>query len=252
MAAYRKAVGTWWMWILIMFSGIGVGIAIAAQFPKDSNAWVIAWVAAPVAIAMGICAWLDHRIAKNRAAQFAKDVESEGYRFDLNPPAEDKAAVWQLFSYLETWVPLRAGSGGIQWMGQRTGLDAWLFEHEAVTGSGKHTQVHTHTAWLGKFEGEGGVSLHRGRNSLWSGHESEVGDPAFDKKWLVKGNGELARKLLSAEVRELLSDSPGAEQWHVGAGWIACLINGPVASRDAAVFVRRCDRIADAMRRALR
>jgi hypothetical protein len=80
-----------------------------------------------------------------------------------------------------------------------------------------------------------------------------TGDAAFDAKYVVKGDADFARKLLSPEQRERLLrlQEAGGYVWVVSGGLVE--LGGPLPSDSAGLkrFLEQCDSILDSMAGAI-
>lgn len=249
---YRRSSQHSLLWVVIVFLGIGCGIAASWTLPKDVQWWRAGIVMiTPMFAAIALCGYLTVRIKRRRVRGIQDDVERNGFIMDPKPDAERKKAVLAPVSDLQRRLGLRNGSEGIGWVALRTREPSsmCIFEHSYITGSGKTTQEHLHTvvAWLMPKVTKG-VSAYRPRwlqrRALSRGKTLvQLGDRAFDERWVILGDEAGAKEFFTEGMRMMLAESPKGESWHTGTGWIACAFDGALDAHNLSIFRARCEEI---------
>ena len=242
---YRRARGNAWVWLLFIFAAMGAMIPIAIYTPESVGGWMLLYMTLPMIVGMGAAAYIDHRLTKGRRMRMGDFFQSLGLHFVFDPPQEAKAAFFEPIQHLESNAGMQGGGTNLKWIayGAIQGRQALIFEHEFVTGSGKHTQVHYRTGvcWVSNM---GWLTLIRpfvgeGRALERSHPEIRVDDERFDKNWIIWGEEAVAHAFLTQEVRGRLADSPRGEMWCIGGGWACCICKHALDEHNLPKFIQR-------------
>jgi hypothetical protein len=246
---YKRSKGYAWIWILAIFIGIVVGIGAASQAQESWGMWILALASAPILAGVIIAAIIDNRLTKGRQRRIGAFLESLGLTFVLHPEPDVKQAFFGQVQQLEHNAGLHHGGANLQWIayGAIQGRQALIFEHEFLTGSGEHVQIHVHTAvcWVGN---QPWLTLIRprvgeGRRLERSHPELHVANEVFDKNWIIWGE-DAGLGLITDALMSRLSDSPRGEMWCFGGGWACCLYKHLLNEKNLANFIQRSGNVA--------
>jgi hypothetical protein len=264
-SAYGKATRHTALWVLIILGGVLVMSVLFATLSRNGWAdrlggWMLLVGVLPIAVSVAFALLITNRLNRSRIAGLVRPLELAGFAVTPSPTPEEKTHFGAPLEELMTALGFRYGVPGVQWYAIEPKITpaALLFEHEYVTGSGKSTQVHSHTvlAWPAAHPA---LRLHSlgtspafglGRFSWWLRRvykDREVTDPAFAdlrKRWTMFGSAETGKQFLTEHVRSILQQSPAGEQWYVGAGWVVCCFRGTLDSENIESFLKHARAIA--------
>jgi hypothetical protein len=256
--AYRKAsVWTgWWLAICLLGAAAQIGVLLylsTSGLMTRMGAWAFVPGTLPLLIAFAIGWWVLARFNRRRVALLAQRLDPLGLSVNQQPDAAAKnefaAPLLHLFPTLE----LRHGAAALRWLGlqARSAVKLRLFEHEFVTGSGKFTQVHTHTvvAWPAGHADVGDSGLPEAKWFLIGSYpwlirrarsKGSLRDEAFaslPSQWVLHGDVATGVRFLTPQVRRELERAPQGEEWCIGAGWVCCSFRGTLDAENAAKFL---------------
>lgn len=226
---YKGGTGSGCLWVFVVLLGVAgqiLTIYLLYPYQKQLQAWILAIAAAPMLLAIITAFVLDGKMRRKRFASIARALEPFGLDTVADPSDAIKAQVTPHLEGMQRVFDLRNGVAGIQWMAYNPQM--LMFEHQHVTGSGKHTVTHTYTiiAWAKPEQVTHWMVAIRPRlgetrmSNRQFGEDVILGDDAFDNKWLVYGSPDTAQEFLSLEVRPTLMSSPKGERWYIDNGWI--------------------------------
>jgi hypothetical protein len=250
-APYRKASRYALLWIVVIFAGIGVSILIASQVDGEKlGAWMMLVFAAPIILSMVGAAVINHRLDKRRLEGLRQLFEQRGITMDSNPDPAQRNQFYQPISFLSEWMGLQSGAANIQWLAASKQFG--VFEHMFHTGSGKHVQEHLETVVVvpSPYRTEGGLVARRAGFSIkraWRNTESkfEIGDPEFDKDWVLLGNPIIAEWFLIPKVREILANAPRGEAWVLANNYLCLSFDGVLQPGAMEAVLDRTKRVAE-------
>ncbi len=216
--------------------------------------WMLLVGIGPIAGAVLAALFVTTRLNRARVGGLARPLELAGFSMTPQPTTEEKAAFGAPLEAVMVALAFRYGSAGIQWFAVETrgSPPACLFEHEFVTGSGKSTQVHTHTVLVWPAQHPHlrmrDLATRRafglGRFS-WlvrrTYQDRELKDQAFAAlraRWVAFGSADTGKAFLLPPVPEHLKRAPAGEQWYVGEGVIACCFRGVLDGENISRFVQ--------------
>lgn len=254
-APYRKAgAGETWVWLIIVLLGIACQIGTMLflhPYQDQLQAWILVIAIAPFIIAVIVAVVITSRMRRRRIAGIQAALSQRGLEVDINPSANVRALVEPHLNSLTWGLDLRTGSGGLQWIAYSP--EMLIFEHEFITGSGKHTQVHhktvvalakvdEHRPWMIAINRRfGEARLYKSR----FGEDIEIGEPIFDKRWLLFGSEGAVNTFMSLDVRMNLADSPKGEGWYIDANWVVTFFPFRMDGENVAKFIERAQAIID-------
>jgi hypothetical protein len=220
-------------------------VPIAMNVPDSVGGWMLVFLTLPMIAGIITAAVIDNRLTKSRRLRVGAFLNELGLHFLHDPSPEERSAFFEPIQHLERNAGLQGGAANLKWIsyGPIGGRTALIFEHEFVTGSGKHTQVHTRTAvcWVSNL---GWLTLIRpffgeGRALERSHPEIRVADEAFDKDWIIWGEASMADTFITQHVRDLLSNAPRGEMWCIGGGWSCCIYKNALDENNLPKFIQR-------------
>ena len=251
---YRAASRFLLLWMVIVLGGIAcsIGLVFAIHGPnRQGSPWVlfgviIAGTLGSVIVGVVTIRSLERRRWNHAAAQLA----AEGWTMAWDLDDARRSAAFAPVAHLESWLGLQKAAAGIRWAALRQGGAALMFEHEYTTGSGKSTQIHTHTvlawrvpAWWPMLR------LTRvGRFEHWqikraAGEDVALGDADFDKAGRIDGDAAFARRIATPNLRDALQRARVGEGWVLGGGWAVMCYRGPLDGPNTLRFIQRCLRV---------
>ncbi len=162
---------------------------------------------------------------KKRKAAIDALFAELGFTLVRKPDIAASEAIWEPFSYFKH---LKYGAKKVKWFatGKIDGRDVTVIEHLYTVSTGQSTATIMHVCvacpcpmhWP-MVELRGEHVFDRLAHALGSS-ELKLESEAFNRRWLISAQDEdHAIMLLTPEVQELLSDSPGGESWAIGRGW---------------------------------
>lgn len=219
----------WVFWFAMIFLGIAgqiLTIYLLHPYEKQLQAWILLLAVLPLLVMIIIAVVISGRMRLRRLDEIAITLKEYGLETVADPPESIRNYVVPHLEGMQRVYDLRNGVGGIQWMAYNPHL--LVFEHQHVTGSGKHSVTHTYTIiafampdqvtnWLVAIRPRLGETRLSNRQF---GEDVILGDDEFDDKWLVYGSPDTAHRFLDAEVRPTLLSAPKGERWYVDNGWI--------------------------------
>lgn len=244
-AAYKKASRHGLLWFLIIIGGLALSLTIASQIASESlGAWMLLIFTVPIVISIIVAAVISNRLDKKRLNELGALFERKGIRMITDPTPEEKTNFYHPVSFLTEWMGLQAGAANIQWIAANN--EVGIFEHVFFTGSGKHTQEHLETVIIAPspYRTEGGMTARRAGYSMkraWRKSDSkfEIGDPEFDKDWVLAGNPEIGYWFLIKQVREILTDAPMGESWVAGNNYVCLSFDGVLEAKNMEIALDR-------------
>lgn len=251
-APYRKG-GTaeTWVWVIIVFLGIACQLGamfVLHPYQDQLQAWILVIAIAPFVLAVIIALIIMARMKRKRIAGIKAALESKGLAVDTEPTDSIRAMLEPHMTSLNFGLDLRNGSAGLQWIAYSP--EVLIFEHEFTTGSGRYTQVHNKTvvAYAKVQERPWMVAINRrfGEAKLYKsrfGEDIEIGEPQFDKQWLLYGSEGAVNTFMSLDVRMNLADSPKGEGWYIDSNWVVAYFPYLMNGENVAKFVERAERI---------
>lgn len=258
--AYRKARQHTLLWLAICFTGIAVeaGFLLWLSFTQSWSimpwGWLLVLAVLPFAGAVVFGLFVMARLKRQRVAQLVEPGRELGFGLNPSLTAGQKTALFAPLAPLVSQLDLRNGADCLVWIAPaiREGGAELLFEHEYVTGSGRFTQVFTHTviAWPVAHSSIQGTHLanalpfsvaydHALRRRAWAKAACDVpGLGALAKTWRVYGSPEAAARFLTPAACTELATSPVGERWYVGNGWVCCLYAANLDAQNLPAFVK--------------
>ncbi|MCC7434469.1 MAG: hypothetical protein IT363_07275 [Methanoregulaceae archaeon] len=216
----------WFFMIVLGLAGQILTMYLLHPYQDQLQAWILLFACLPFFIAVIIAIVVSGRIRKRRLKDIAAALVPFGLETVPDPPDSIRNYVVPHIEGMQRVFDLRNGVAGIQWMAYNPQM--LLFEHQHVTGSGKHTVTHTYTviAWAKPDQVTNWMVAIRPRlgetrmSNRQFGEDVILGDDEFDDKWLVYGSADTAHRFLSLEVRPTLMSSPKGERWYIDNGWV--------------------------------
>lgn len=216
----------WFFLILLGIVGQFLTIYLLHPYQEQLQAWILPISALPFIVGLIIAVVVTRRMRLHRLDGIAIALKPLGLETVADPPEAIRNLVVPHIEGMQRVFDLRNGVAGIQWMAYNPQM--LLFEHQHVTGSGKHTVTHTYTiiawakpelvtTWMVAIRPRLGETRMSNRQF---GDDVILGDDAFDDKWLVYGSPDTAHAFLGLEVRPTLMSSPKGERWYVDNGWV--------------------------------
>lgn len=249
-APYRRASTHAALWLFIILGSLAASIVGLAFYygsaGRPSPATVIIVIAGAFLLSLIVAVLSIRRLQRRRWESTARALEPHGWLLTPRPDEPARAAAFAPIAHLERWADLRHGARGILMAALRRDSQARLLEHEYTTGSGKSTQVHTHTliAWqvppwwpLVRFAREGRLQAWVNRRA--HGEDPAIGDADFDKAFRISGDEPFACELLTPIARAELMRAPKGESWVIGGGWAVMLYKGPLNAPNTSLFLSR-------------
>ena len=254
-APYRKASRHSLLWIVLIFAGIGVSLFIASKVDGNRfGAWMLLIFGGPIALSIVVAAVMNHYLEKKRIEGLRQLFERRGITLDANPDSAQRNQFYQPISFLSDWMGLKDGAANIQWIAASKQFG--IFEHLFVTGSGKHMTEHMETVVVvpSPYRTEGGLAARRAGYSMkraWRNSESkfEIGDPEFDKLWVLLGNPDIGAWFFIRQVRELLSDAPVGESWVAGNNYVCLSFDGVLKADAMETVLDRVERVVETIKK---
>ncbi|MEO5957531.1 MAG: hypothetical protein ABIZ49_04985 [Opitutaceae bacterium] len=258
--AYRKARQHTLLWVAICFTGLAVEVGFVMWLSTTNRwsimpwGWLLVLAVLPFVAAVGFGVFVMARLKRQRLGQLVAPCWELGFALNPNLTVEQKTALFVPLAPLVSQLDLRFGAERVVWIApsSQQGNAELLFEHEYVTGSGKFTQVFTHTvvAWPVSHASIQGTHLATAlpfavaydrvlRRRAWAKVACDV--PALDelaKRWRVYGSPEAATRFLTPAARTELARAPVGERWYVGNGWLCCLYASNLDAQNLPAFVK--------------
>lgn len=256
--AYRKASDQIGLVLIALAATLGTIatplLLIHTEAVERFGIWVVLACAVPLLASLIFGFWIYQRAKRNRIGLIVARLGTNGLSVLPKPaPAQQEEFAAPLAHLLPALGLAKTGAAGIQWLcAHGTGAAAVrIFEHEYVTGSGRTTNVHTHTvaAWPAGHPEIGDPALATApwfilARTSWLlrrvTRQQELQHPDFAdlaKDWSIRGDEATARRFLTPAVRAQLQQSAHGEAWSVGAGWVCCSSNGLLTAEQLERFL---------------
>jgi hypothetical protein len=268
--AYRKASDQTGL-LLIAFAATAGTIAtplllIHTGAVERFGNWVVLICAVPLLAALIFGFRIYRRAKRNRIGLIVARLEASGLRVLPKPGlAQQEEFAAPLAHLLPTLGLAQTGAAGIEWLcAHGTGAATMrIFEHEFITGSGRTTNIHTHTvaAWPAGHPEIGDPALATApwvmaARTSWLlrrvSRAQESRHPAFAdlaNHWAIRGDDATGQRFLTPAVRAQLTQSGHGEAWSIGAGWVCCSSNGLFTAEQLERFLAHARSVLAATRR---
>jgi hypothetical protein len=257
--AYKKARQHASLWLAICFTAIVAEVGFLVWLSTTNNwsimpwGWLLVVAIVPFVAAVVFGGFILARLKRRRIEALAASCRNLGFILLHEPTVEQKTASFAPLSRLASQLDLRHGADRLVWIAASSSAGTeLLFEHEYTIGSGRFTQVVTHTvvAWPTSHRSIQGTHLVDPAPFSLAYHPAArrraLQNTACDipqlrelgRAWRAYGDPVAAARFLTPAARTRLAASPVGERWYIGNGWVCCLYSRNLDGENLISFVK--------------